>query len=66
VCWAITLYCKVRGVFLFPDVYVRTSSLDSNGNRVGVGHTGAGGLRIHNHWDLERLCRLGLAASRDF
>ncbi|HVY54835.1 MAG TPA: hypothetical protein VHC46_03675 [Thermodesulfobacteriota bacterium] len=47
--WFITTYFEVRGVRLFEDVYVRTSSLDSDGLRVRVGRFDSGGLGV-DHW----------------
>jgi hypothetical protein len=35
--WYVTTYFRVRGVRLFKDAFVRTASVDSNGNRVLVG-----------------------------
>lgn len=45
-CWAVTIYYKVRGIYLFPDTYARVSSLDSVGRRVYVGIFDARGLRV--------------------
>ncbi len=63
--WAVTIYYKVRGVYLFPDTYARVSSLDSGGNRVGVGVFDARGLSVGNRWDDDR-SRLGLSSARKF
>jgi hypothetical protein len=48
---------------LFENVYVRTSSVDSDGNRVLVGCFGADGL-IVGSWGGERVSHFGLASSR--
>ncbi len=65
--WFITTFFKVRGVRLFESVYVRISSFDSNGYRVGVGCFDAYGLRVGRFWDDYRHSRLGVsAASRKF
>ena len=52
------------GERLFENVYVRTSSLDSDGLRVYVGHFDAGGLRVGYIWDDYRSAYLGLASAR--
>lgn len=44
--WFITTYFETRGIRLFERVYVRTSSLDSDGRRVSVGLFDAGGLAL--------------------
>ncbi|HEY4519493.1 MAG TPA: hypothetical protein VJH33_00440 [Candidatus Paceibacterota bacterium] len=64
--WALTTYKAVRGVYLLPNVYVRTSSVDSDGDRVDVGPFAAGGLLVGHSWDDDRLSRLGVSASRKF
>ncbi len=64
--WFITTYFEVRGARLFESVYVRTSSLDSGGDRVCVGNFDAWGLSVNGYW---RGCRdgsLGLSAGRKF
>ena len=63
--WAITTYKAVRGVYLLPNVYVRTSSLDSVGDRVSVGGFDEGGLSVGNgRWDVYRSGDLGLSSAR--
>jgi len=62
--WGVTSYKAVRGVYLLPNVYVRTSSLVSDGNRVYVGFFDAEGLRVHLHWDDYRDDFIGLASAR--
>ena len=64
VAWGVTTYHAVRGVYLLPNVYVRTSSLDSGGVRVSVGNFDARGLSVDNDWDDVRNDRLGLASAR--
>ncbi len=60
--WFITTYFEVRGIRLFEGVYVRTSSLDSDGRRVRVGYFDSGGLRVDYYWGDGRnalsVCRL--------
>ncbi len=63
-CWFITTYFEVRGVRLFEGVYVRTSSLDSDGSRVSVGGFDSGGLCVDGCWDDDRDDDLGLSAAR--
>ena len=65
VVWGVTSYKAVRGVYLLPNVYVRTSSLGSGGDRVGVGYFAAKGLRVGNGWGSSRDDSLGLASARN-
>lgn len=62
--WFITVFYDVRGVRLFEGVYVRTSSLDSGGDRVDVGGFGAKGLSVSNRWYYGRGSGLGVASAR--
>ena len=62
--WSVTSYKAVRGVYLLPNVYVRTSSLGSGGARVSVGSFDARGLNVSNYWDDNRSDYLGLASAR--
>jgi len=64
VVWAITTYKAVRDVYLLPNIYVRTSSLGSDGIHVSVGHFGANGLNVDRHWDNDRNGSIGLASAR--
>ena len=64
--WFVTIFYDVRGVRLFEKVYVRTSSVDSDGCHVSVGHFYARGLRIDDFWDGMRYDCLGLASARKF
>ena len=65
-CWAVTIYYKVRGIYLFPDTYARVSSLGSGGLRVRVGDFGAEGLGVNDDWDDIRYSFLGLSSARKF
>jgi hypothetical protein len=47
--WFITTYFEVRGVCLFGNVYVRTSSVSSGGSRVYVGNFDQSGLGIYTY-----------------
>jgi len=52
------------GERLFEKIYVRTSSVDSGGYRVCVGHFGVGGLSVGSYWDdLSDDC-LGVSSAR--
>lgn len=62
--WFITTYFEILGVRLFEGVYVRTSSLDSVGGRVIVGHFDSDGLVVGNYWVVNRCDNLGLSAAR--
>ena len=62
--WFITTYFEVRGIRLFESVYVRTSSLDSGGFSVDVGHFDSMGLLVNYYWDDNRNDNLGVSASR--
>lgn len=62
--WFITTYYEVRGVWLFKDVYVRTSSVSSDGDRVDIGNFNEDGLRVNDCPDDHCNCYLGVAASR--
>ena len=58
--WFITTYFEVRGVRLFEGIYVRTSSLDSDGSRVDVGYFGSEGLYVIYWHDDIRDSRIGV------
>lgn len=64
VTWCVTTYKAVRSTYLLPNVYVRTSSLDSDGGRVGVGGFDAVGLVVSIYWGDFRFGDLGLSAGR--
>ncbi len=64
VVWGLTMYEAVRGTYLPPYDYVRTSSLDSGGHHVIVGNHGVGGLYVNYYWDDDRDDNIGLSASR--
>lgn len=66
VAWCLTTYKAVRNVFLLPSLYVRTSSLDSDGDRVGVGGFDADGLYVGGGWDGYRRGNLGVTGARKF
>ena len=65
--WGLTTYKAVNDVYLLEDdIYVRTSSVDSGGDRVGVGSFDAKGLSVSSDWDGNRGDNLGLASARKF
>lgn len=62
--WCLTTYKAVRDIYLLPTLYVRTSSVDSDGVHVLVGLFGAEGLRVDGWNDSHRYDHLGVAAAR--
>ncbi|MFA5358220.1 MAG: hypothetical protein WC310_00145 [Patescibacteria group bacterium] len=62
--WAITTYYAVRGIYLFPGLYARTSSVGSDGGRVDLGDFGSSGLRVDYYFDDNRSGDLGVASAR--
>ena len=64
--WALTTYKAVRDIYLLEDLYVRTSSVGSDGRRVDVGHFDAVGLYVSVYWGGRRYSDLGVSASRKF
>ncbi|MEJ0053397.1 MAG: hypothetical protein WDN10_01545 [bacterium] len=60
--WFITVFFEVRGVWLFKSLYVRTSSLDADGNHVYVG-VDSESVNVSPYWDSYRVSDLGLAAA---
>lgn len=64
--WALTTYKAVRDIYLLEDLYVRTSSCDSDGRRVVLGDFDAGGLRVSYGWGGNRYSDLGVASARKF
>jgi hypothetical protein len=64
--WALTTYKAVRDIYLLDELYVRTSSVDSDGGRVYVGDFDADGLVVDGYWDGFRDSNLGVSASRKF
>ena len=64
VVWAVTTYKAVQGVYLLPNVYVRTSSLGSDGCRVRVGDFDAEGLSVGHFWGDFRDDDIGVSAAR--
>ena len=65
--WGFTTYAEVRGIRLVPNIYVRTSSVDSGGGRVYVGGFGSTGLYVYYYWSGRRYGNnLGVASVRKF
>lgn len=62
--WGMTVYKAVRGIYLLGSIYGRTSSVDSDGNRVYVGNFDDDGLRVDDWDDTDRYGTLGVASSR--
>lgn len=65
--WCLTTYKAVNDVYLLEgEIYVRTSSLVSDGGRVNVGRFDAEGLNVGHWWCDGRDGYLGVSASRKF
>ena len=64
--WFITTYAAVRNIRLFPNVYVRTSSVAAVGYRVRLGSFGHDGLRVDYGWGAFWHGGLGLVSARKF
>lgn len=62
--WGITTYKEVRNIWLFPDIYARTSSVDSDGVRVSVGYSVGGGVDVSSGWADCRYDYLGVSSAR--
>ena len=62
--WFITTYFEVRGIRLFESIYVRTSSLDSDGDGVLVGGFVSEGLYVDYWYGDDRGGVLGLSGVR--
>jgi hypothetical protein len=54
------------GERLFEHIYIRTSSVDSDGYRVLVGDFDLNGLFVSFHWDDDRNVFLGVSSARKF
>jgi len=59
--WGLTTYKAVRGIELHPNIYVRTSSVDSDGNHVNIGFNPEG-LNV-NYW-YDAFLGIGVAGAR--
>lgn len=64
--WALTTYKAVRDIYLLDKLYVRTSSVGSNGARVDVGRFDSDGLNVDGYWGDFQFSDLGVSASRKF
>jgi hypothetical protein len=62
--WFVTTFFKVRGVRLFENVYVRTSSVDASDNRVDLGDFVAEGLDVDSYWGNGRDSIIGVSSAR--
>jgi hypothetical protein len=63
--WALTIYYKVRGVYLFHNVPCRTSSCLSDGERICVGPFDEKGIRITKAGDPNGKHAISIAVARD-
>jgi len=64
VVWAITVYKAVRDIYLLPNIYVRTSSIASDGYRVYVGYFDDKGLDVDYWYDDHRYSTIGVSSAR--
>lgn len=63
--WFITTYFEVCGIRLFENVYVRTSSLSSDGRRVRIGgFISLFGLHVYRWCNSRRFDSIGVSAGR--
>lgn len=64
--YSVILYALATGIRLFPSIYGRAASEDTDGRHVYIGSFGADGLRVHDTWDAFRWGRIGVLSSRSF
>ena len=64
VVYTMILHFLATGERLFEKAYVRTSDVDSDGYRVGVGHFGDSGLSVDGWGGSVRLSYIGVVSSR--
>lgn len=62
--WFITTYFEVRGIRLFEGIYIRISSVGSDGNRVCIGGFVSRGLGVVYCWDCGRYDNVGVSSAR--
>lgn len=62
--WVVTTYHAVRGIYLLPSHYVRTISVNADGNRVYLGNFDSLGLDVRRYFGDSRAGNLGLAVAR--
>ena len=62
--YAVVLYFMATGERLFPSIYVRTVSLDSDGSRVYVGYFDSDGLLVNGNWVDYRYDDVAVSSSR--
>lgn len=66
VSYGVTVYFKVRGIYLLVNFYVRSSSVDEGGDHVFVGHFGKQGLfGVDCYLDGYRNDYLGVSSARN-
>ncbi len=63
--WGLTSHKAVRQTYLISDMFLRTSSLDADGDHVYVARGNEDGFSISGWSDNERSDRLGLACARE-
>lgn len=64
VSWGVATYYKVRDIYLLPNFYVRTSSVNSGGARVVLGSFVSRGLAVGSCFGGGRDGNLGVASAR--
>jgi hypothetical protein len=62
--YSMSIIEQTTGVRLFPDYYVRTSSVDSDGGHVALGFFGGSGLDVFSDWNDFPDSNFGLVVSR--
>lgn len=62
--YAVTAYCELHHIYLLEDMYVRTASVDVDGNHVIVGCFNIDGLTVNFHWDEDSSSTIGILSAR--
>jgi len=62
--WGETTYKEARNIWLFPNIYGRTSSVSSDDCRVNIGPSSGGGVLVINDVVVNRRHGLGLLSAR--
>jgi hypothetical protein len=63
--YGVTVYGKVRGVYLLPNFWVRTSSVDGDEDRVRIGRPGRQSFYVFYDWDHVNASYLGVSSARN-
>jgi len=62
--YSFTVYYKVRGIYLLRGKYVRTSSVDADGDHVNVGYFDGDGLSVNYYGDVDSYRDVGVSSAR--